>query len=266
LGTSAVTPTTTPPAESSVSIPPVDPQITALQAEVAKSRRDMDELKKRLTPAPPQPPLQMPPPNAQPPMDATQLKAEFFRNPLELSTAIAQRAAAEQNQVNYDTLREVARKAARDQDPEVFDRFETEINLLLANTVQPQFHTNVNVWKNAFNQVRGQHIPEILEMKKQTPPNESPRGPAVHVSHEGGPAAPNRAAPAPAQEGLNADEKAMAKRLGITEEQYLQGKKDYDNQSEKGPSSWDKYFTFSSKDRRRQERAARNAANANARK
>lgn len=253
---------TPPPQEEGVGALPPAPQqkddTAALRAEIERRGREVEELKRRVM-APPAPAA------SGQPLDATQLKTEFFKNPLEMSAAIAQRAVMEaqarQGAANYDTLLAIAKSEARKGSEDVWDKFSNEIEMMVKASVDPQFHTNINVWKNALTQVKGQHIDEILEMRKQQVPAETSRGPALHISREGGPAQSSRSAPIPPKEKLSSEELDVARKLRITPEQYIEGKRFLEGQSEKGPSSWDKYITTDSREKRRQDRANRAAAN-----
>ncbi len=248
--------------------PPGQNDTAALRAELERRGREVDDLKRRIM-APP-PPSTPPPAPAGAPLDDAQLRTEFFKNPIGVSAAIAQRAAhkAQQraqagNAASYDTLVSVARDQARASDPALFDALSLEVDTMVTTQVDPQFRTNSTVWRNAFAQVKGQNIDKVMQIKGQQPPPEPPRGPAVHISREGGPSgsSPPRA-PAPPSETLTDDEKHVARKLGLSEKAYLQGKKDLAGQAISGPSSWDRFITTSSRDKRREERERRNTARA----
>lgn len=204
-------------------------------------------------PAPSAPPA--PAPGAAP--DKTELTREFHRNPLDSSVSIARsvseatsREAMATLGPALETLKAVARDKVREQDPELFDKYKDEIEARV-NALQPQFHQNVNVWQNAFDITRGNHIREIIAAEREA----RPRSAAVHVSTEGGPETARRAAPSSDNRpNLTADEKLWADRLGLSEAQYAAGKEKFANQSERGKSSWDNYITFDSKEKRRKER------------
>ena len=255
---------TLPPVTPQRQQPPAeDPETVRLRGEVARHQKEIDQLRSRVT-APPQPAAG----NQQPPSQA-ELQREFYRDPVGYSAAIAQRVVQDQinnvQQGSHETLMRVARDAARAIDPKFFDKYELEVRANV-DTVAPQFRTNVAVWENAFKLVRGNHIDEILAERGQTPAPEPARAPAVHVASGDGPAGPSaRAASAPAGQELSSEEKHIAKKLHLTEAQYKAGKAAYEGQNDPvsdpvGPSSWDKFVTFSSKDRRRKLAAEREAS------
>lgn len=165
-----------------------------------------------------------------------ELETAFWNDPLGMSAAIATQAAnmARQSSGGIDTLIEVARGEARKDDPEVFDRYEQEIRFQL-QSVDPQFHQNVTVWKNAFNMVRGAHSKEIYEMRKAAP---------ATPSGSDGPAVPRPASAPPAPKTkLSEDQKYVAKKLGVTEEQYTHGSKIIEEQHGREASPWDAVIT-----------------------
>lgn len=261
----STTPTPAPAAAAEPTLAPPQrsaDEIAALQREVQRRGQQVEELQRRVM-APPQPAAQ------NQPMDAAQMKAEFFKQPVEATVAIAQRAAWEAaqraqqaNQPAQATLVHIAREEARRGNEDIWNKWGMEIEQMVVANVDPQYHTNINVWKNALNQVKGTHIDEILEMRRQqAPPTSGVAAPAVHISREGGIASPSSARPpAPPSEKLSDAEKRIAAKLGVSEEAYLKGKKFIENQSEKGPSSWDEYITTNSREARRKARDARKAA------
>lgn len=193
--------------------------------------------------------LRQPAPPAAPPIDKKALEVEFFKNPLEMSTAIAN-AAALNNPAN-DTMIEVAMSQARGSDPEmqaVWDKYLPEIQQHVG-TVQPQFRTNVTVWRNAFNFVRGQRMEEIFTARKAATP-------AIHTSD--GPAAPGvRAAGAPPKSKLTEEESYIATQLGLSEDSYRHGKEIMAGQHGKEKSPWDDVVTIDSQAQRRSARDAK---------
>jgi hypothetical protein len=240
-------------------LPPVatrvaDPAVTQLQADLAEQRRITQQIQSQI-----QQPRQQNNPTS---MD--ELNRQFFKEPITTAAAIAQQAAneaiARHGQNGQETLVLLARDKARERNPELFDKYATEIEQRVKTTVDPQFHSNVNVWLSSLNMSIGEHVAEIREAARQLDP--AKQAPAVKVS-EGGPAIPNGAqpnAPKGAASGLTAEELTMAKNLDISADDYAAGKKFYEGQNKKGPSSWDDVVTFSSKDMRRKERAKRTAA------
>lgn len=245
--------TETPPAAQT--LPPVDPKIARMEAELADQKRLVNQLAS-----------QMPRPQAPPQsgVNMDDLNKEFYKNPVTTAAAIAAQAAneaiARHGQNGMDTLVQVAKDKAREQskNPELFDKYSAEIEARVKATVDPQFHSNMNVWLSSANISFGEHMSEIRDAVRA----EKPASPAIKIS-EGGPAAAGgQQAPAlkGAAEGLSADEREMARNMDISPEQYAHGKEAVEKQAAKGPSSWDKYVTFSSKEARRTARATKRAA------
>lgn len=186
------------------------------------------------------------------------LEKSFWQNPLDMTAAIAQRAAAEASQAAFhagqasiapamDTMIQTARDQARARDPEIFDKFQLEIDAKVA-MVHPQYRTNVNVWVNAYNNTIGENMEEVLRMRQGRveggpPPIKGAAGPSVPST---------RQAPSPKQTSLSDDEKRMAKKLGLTDDEYRRGRVRYENQD----TSWDEVITFDSSRRRANAAAA----------
>lgn len=221
---------------------PLEGQVAAMQGDIAKLR---DALQARVMPPPPQPPLQ--------PMQQgdpkQQLEAAFWKDPLAVSAAIAQRATQEamatHGQLGLDTLVETAKQQARGSDPErqkLFDAYSAEIEEVV-RAMPPQLQANKAVWENARNVVLGRHVDDIRKLSAPTP---APTG------LTGGPLPPSSKAPKePEKTPLSADEKDWAKRWGLTEDQYRHGKQLYDNQE----TAFDTVITFDSTEARRRKRA-----------
>lgn len=257
-----------------VSSPPQpDPELERLRGEVRKSQLTIDELKRKLTapPAPAAPPANNPNPSP------AELNRQFYQDPVRNSVDIARSVvedAMRRNNSGQDTLVRVAKDTVRNQSDEsrrIFQEWEAEIQTYV-DAAGPGFASNVTVWENAYNLTRGKHIDDILGWRGQTPPTEPPRAPAVHIREGAGPASPSPRAPAaPKATELSAEEKTVAKKMGLTEDQYRKGKEHYEGQNDMqrdpiGPSSWDKPFfpgaytpTFSTKELRKAQRAAREA-------
>lgn len=238
--------------------PPRDPaadRLARMEQELRDTRNLAQNLSSRLQSAtpPPAPPQQN---------NSEEMRRQFYADPVAASVAIARQAAVEAQQQHgnqhMDTMIAVARSQVRSSDAELFDQYQYEIDAQVAQ-VDPQFRGNINVWANAFNLVKGAHIRDITDRARQ----QHPQAPAVHISREGGPAAPSHAsAPAPRSTELSPEEKTMARKLGITEGEYSQGKVDNASQNDErvnplGPSSWDSVVTFSSKEKRRADRLAK---------
>lgn len=235
--------------------PPVDPKMARVEADLAETRRMVESLRQN---------QQRPGPQAQPQApDMDELNKRFYKEPVTTAAAIAAQAANEAIQRHglngQDTLISVAKDQARKKDPDLWDKYVDEIVTIVNSTVDPQYRQNVGVWEFARDKAFGAHYAEIREegIKAQTN-----RAPNVRVG-EGGPSQPNGhqpSAPKGAVDKLSPDEREMAKMLDITPEAYASGKEHIENQSRKGPSSWDKVVTFNSRERRRQLNAKRTAA------
>lgn len=240
-------PVVVPPVEQQ--LPPVDPRIAQMQADLQEQRRLTQQLQQNM-------PKQPTPQN-----NLDDLNRQFFKDPVTSAVAIARQAAAELQQSQganaHETLVGVAQDQARKTNPELWDKYHTEIVEKVKAQVDSQFHTNSTVWSSALDMAIGRHINDIRDAVRA----EKPQAPAIKIS-EGGPAIGGgrpAAAPTGAAEKLTAEERQMAKDLDISPESYAAGKDAYDNQSAKGKSSWDDYVTFSSKDSRRKARAAKRA-------
>lgn len=180
------------------------------------------------------PPPQAPPPQGGP--TKKELETAFWNDPLSMSAAIATQAAAQAraNGPGMDTLIGIARQQAREEDPDVFDRYEQEIRQALT-ALDPQFHQNATVWKNAFNMVRGVHSKEIFEMRRT-----SFQAPAV----PDGPARPGVAPPPSAPKTkLTEEQEYVARKLGVSEESYRFGHKIINEQHGREASPWDAVIT-----------------------
>lgn len=243
----------TPPAT-----PPAADPIAALQADVGRMSETLGRVVEtiRQQPAPGTPPQAQP---ARP--DPKAIEAEFWKNPLGMTQAIATAAvnqAMQQPQAGADTLADVARKQARDREPKIFDLLAAEIEGKVKG-MPPQFHTSVSVWNNAFNMAVGENLDRVLaERAKGAPPVP---GTPTATAPQGGPALPSPRAPqAPPEEKLDDAEKDFIKRFGISEAGFRRGKAAYEAQGEgrpNEPSSWDAHITFDSEQKKRREREAK---------
>jgi hypothetical protein len=197
--------------------------------------------------------------------------ATFVQN---AAGAIANQAVSAALANDHDTIVGMARDQARNMFDEAtrpyFDKYQNEIVQRL-NQYAPQFHRNVNVWKNTADQVIGVHFREILADQREQERAGQPQAPAVHISNNG-PAAPSTRQAAPSRERveeLTPEGKRIASRLDITEDQMRQGIKDFNNQGDADdpsvPSSWDRVISFNRRTgplgrRLAKEQAARTAA------
>jgi hypothetical protein len=252
-------PVTPPPAAKP---PEPDPEVVRLRAEVATHRQSLDQLRARIS-APPQPAVQTQAPSQK------EMNAEFYKDPINSTAAIAARVASDllrnNGQGDRDTLVQMARTQVRAKDPEIFDKYALEIENAVSQA-GPQFQTSIHTWEAGFNVIKGQHIDDILALKGQQRAGQGNQTPAVHISSQGGPESPSpRAASALEGDKLTREESNVAKKLGLTDDEYKAGKKAYEGQNDiisdpVGKSSWDQYITFSSSDKRKAERQARKAA------
>jgi len=257
-----------PPASARSAPPAEDPEVVRLRSEVARNRQDLDALRSRVT-APPAPAAS----NGQG-MSPAEMAREFYKDPVAHSAAIAERVVTErlktEGEPTRQTMIQMAKSQARAKDEKFFDKFYLEIEAAV-NSVAPQFHGNITVWENALKLVKGNHIDEIIAEKiaagQAAPPAPQGNGQsaALHIREGGGPSEPSpRSAAAPGSAELSSDEKHVAKKLGLTEDQYKAGKAHLEGQNDPvrdpvGKSSWDAHITFDSRERRRRLRAAQAA-------
>jgi hypothetical protein len=251
--------TPAPPAPLTEQLPPAspkqgeDPALQRLQSEMNKLREQTNRTLQQFQ--------QPAPSNPQPPPDKKSLEKEFYTDPIRHSADIA--ATVAQGITNramqemggtFETLREVAKSQVRSEDPELYDKYSMEVETQVAS-MAPQYHTNINVWKSAFNVVKGNHLRDILAEQQQN----GNKSPAIHLSQDSGPSQVQNRPPAASQKPkLTDEEKQWARNLKVSEEAYQQGKEDLENQNVRGKSSWDQYVTFDSQDVRRRKREQRN--------
>lgn len=265
-------PQPTPPAALSAGdqLPPVDPAVSRMNADLARKDQEIRALRDRLTVQstyqPPAPaPAPVAPIGAPPAAQMKDLNTEFLKNPVQSAATIAQAVANQYvqamsdptKQASYDTQVEMARQLARGRNPETFDRYVGEIDGKMM-TVDPQWRTNSTMWQRAFDQVKGEHFDDEVRRLK----DEKNQAPAVHVSRDGGPASPSpRPGPAPKAAELSAEEREVAKGFGITAEAYAEARDRIDRADPKGrpdrPSAFDGFITFSSEEKRRAAREQR---------
>lgn len=224
---------------------PTDDAVDQLTRTIEEQGRTLQQLQSRIPPAPP--PAQPVAP------DKKAIEKQFWENPLDMVAAISQHAVqsalAAQPQVGQDTLVETAKQQVRSLDPDVWDKFYLEIEAKVSEAVQPQYRGSVNVWRNAFNLVKGEHVSDIIKMKA------GPPKPAVPGD---GPAPPSpRSAPAPKEDPLTAEQKEVAAKFGMSEDDYRRGLANVANQPGKTlPCAWDQVITFDSEAKRKEQRRA----------
>lgn len=268
----ATNPQTPPVASSNNELPPVDPAVSRLNADLARKDQEIRALRDRLTvqstyqpPQPAQSAAPVAPVGAPPAAQLKELNTEFLRNPVQSAATIAQAVANQYvqalsdptKQASYDTQVEMARQLARSRAPETFDRYAGEVDGKMM-TVDAQWRTNSTMWQRAFDQVKGEHFDDEVRRLK----DEKSAAPAVHVSRDGGPASPSpRPGPAPKAAELSAEEREVAKGFGISAEAYAEARDRIDRADPKGrpdrPSAFDGFITFSSEEKRRLAREQR---------
>ena len=194
--------------------------------------------------------------------DAKALEAEFWKNPLGMTQAIAARAVAEASAAvtpATDTLVNVAKEQARSRDPRIFDLLRAEIEAKVQG-MPPQFHQSAAVWNNAFNMAVGENLDRVTAARA-TPPA-APA--AAAAAPAGGPAMPSSRQPAPPpEEKLTDDEKEFIGKFGLSAESYRRGKQRYEAQGTgkpNTPSSWDEVITFDSDQAKAKRAAAKKGA------
>lgn len=161
-----------------------------------------------------------------------QLNERFAADPAGTTHAIAAAVAQQTLHANFDTMVETARNAAAAR-PNMADVFAEHGDAIaakvdLASQGQPALKTNVNVWANAATMVAGEHAVSQRRAAAEAAREASGRGQAPAVRIGDGPAPPS-AAPLPSASGaqsteLTADELRVAKKLGISAQQYKDGK------------------------------------------
>lgn len=261
-----------PPASGGDQLPPVDPAVSRLNADLARRDQEIRALRDRLTVQSSYQPPSLPPAPASaasaPQVNLKELNTEFLKNPVQSAATIAQAVAQQvtanladpRNQANYDTQVETAKQLTRYKNVETFDRYAGEIEAKMS-TVDPQWRTNNTMWQRAFDQVKGEHFDEEVTRLQ----SEATRAPAVHISKDGGPASPSlRPAPASPKAALSPEEREVARGFGISDDAYAEARDRLDRADPKGrpdrPSAFDEFITFSSEEKRRKAREQRKRA------
>lgn len=232
-----------------------------LQAQLQEKDKENETLKNLLRQGagnqpPPVQPSQTQNQQQPPPIDKKALETAFWKDPLTLTSTIAQIAAKQVGDAvyasTYDNNRDLARSKAREMNKEFFDKYVTAIEEKMT-FVQPQFHTNPNMWINAMNLVKGERFDELMTEGEKKLAEGTNRAPAYHK----GPSEPSskQAKPAP-KAPLNDQEREFIRKFDLTEDEYRRGKENFENQSEKGVSSWDEVVTFDSSKRKKAKSAA----------
>lgn len=230
-----------------------DGQLRAMQDQLAKTNQELDRLKGSLhqnQPRAPQPVTQQ--------LTKEDMEKQFWADPLNSTMSIAKyasqqayEAARREMGLSLESLSELAKEKVRSSDPEVFDKFVGEIEAMVA-TVPEQFRQNANVWRNAFNNVKGAHMDEIMRMKAGPRPPGGGDGPAP---------AGHRQAPAAKKTALTEDQAAFANKLGLTQDEYRRGLELIEvmpnGKTITKEGAFDTVMTFTDKDRllRQKERA-----------
>lgn len=217
-------------------------EIARMRADLERQNQQIADLNQRLAR-----------PAAAPPADAeAQIKRQAWENPVGTMQAVAQHTFNQLAAQDHETMRLTAKKAARDQDPEMahlFDKYADEIEQAV-NTMHPSFHRNVNVWATAFENVRGRHIRELIAAEREKQQETKPATPAIRIPGSNGPAAPSpRQAPSTERRTELSDEaKTVARKLRLSEDRMAQAIKDFENQGDATDptvaSSWDRVMSF----------------------
>ena len=210
--------------------PGPDPAIARLEAQIQEQQERFDRLRASVNNQP------MPMAPSGPGPSKSDLEKQFWADPLGSSAAIASQVAQQvaqqvqsQSSSGNDTLAEVARQQARASNPELFDQYYPEI-LQLINQLPASAKLNTTIWQNSRDVVFGRHMSDIMATR-----------PAAPARTSDGLAAPStRPAPAPAKPKLSEDESNVARKLGLTTDQYLAGKEAYANQDSKWPLTFDR--------------------------
>lgn len=235
----------------------VDGGLVALQKQLADTTAENERLKvavksKVIQPAPA-------PGNVPTKED---IEKRFWTDPLDMTSAIANRAVFEAEQRIMSNVipsqREAARKEIRGSgiDAEIFDKYAAEIDAAI-NGMQPQFQGNIQVWRNALNIIKGDHFDDITKFKADKRAAEGGDSIVTTTRTNDGPALPSgRQPPPPKEKPLSDDEKRIAGGLELTDAEYKRGQHRYDNQD----TEWSKVVTFSSATKRRADAATRLAA------
>lgn len=233
--------------------PPIDPERTRMEQAIQQQGRELQAIRTALSARVPQ--GQAPPPNPAAHPDKKSLEAEFWKNPLDHSSAIAQAQAIQVGgaimQQLSPTLEANITSQLRNTDPEIWDKFHEEVEQLIQQAA-PASRLDLNTWRYAFDVIKGRHIKEISDMlaKRGTPPPEADRGPR----------APSvRVAPSARKSELSDDEKAVAAAFHLTEDEYRHGKemhnKDNDFRYSTVRNAFDGVVTFDSIEDERRKRA-----------
>lgn len=219
--------------------PPEKPKEEPWKRLYEEQRNRMEEMQRSIMAMQEQPR----PEQSQPKLSQEELRDMFWNDPVKYADALAQRRAYEiaqhSMQPHMETLVDYAKKQAREANPELFDKYATDIEKKVKDHTEPQWHTNVHVWRNAASVVFGEKMKEIMDEKQQR----SPDGPSLKSAGTKSPGEGKSVK-------LSQEEREVAKRMGLTEKQYARGKEAYDDQSK----AWDNIITFSTRDKSRRQR------------
>lgn len=242
-----------PPAEPKLE-PDPDAQLRNMESQLAKTNQELERLKGAVAQPRPQAVTQGHQPNKE------DMEKQFWQDPLNSTMTIAKYASQQAYEaarrdagLSLEALSELAKEKIRSSDPEVFDKFQGEIEAMVA-TVPEQFKQNANVWRNAFNSVKGNHMDEIIKLKS---------GPRAPGGGDGPAPAGHRQAPAHKAAALSDDQAEFARKLGLTQDEYRRGL-DLVEVMPNGKvmtkdGAFDQVMTFSSRDRQLKLKEAANA-------
>jgi hypothetical protein len=161
-----------------------------------------------------------PPPQALPQRAAVAepTLAEFYQNPSDATKKIGDERYVTKDQLAAtmgnvgDTLVQTAKNLVKNEEPELFSRYEGEIDAIMSK-VAPEARTNSAMWRTVFVQVKGVHARELMaeaEARGRAPA-------AERVSPSAG------SPPQPTE--LSDTQMRVVNGLGITKEKYIEGGK-----------------------------------------
>lgn len=170
-----------------------------------------------------QPRPQQPNPSAQD-EQRKRLEAQFFERPAEttaqVAAHVAQQAAfqqAAQIRAEMHPMQVRSAKAeARNLDPDVFDKYGSDVEEWVMKTYGPEHHANEFVWKQGLNHVKASKFDEIAAYKAER------KKAATAIN------APSRRGYSPEEsQGLSDDEREAARVLGLSEADYESARKGF---------------------------------------
>jgi hypothetical protein len=212
-----------------------DTELDQLKARLAQQDTELSTLKQTLQ----QRPAPQPQPVPQKPPSKAELEKEFWADPLgklgELAQVVRNNTLAEVQAMQHEPLTDLAKQKARETDPEVFDALEVQV-LAKIQDIPKQYHTNTTLWVNALNQVKGENLDKVMEIRGKSGQR------APHLPDGPAPTSPRNLPTT--KKTLQPEEAEIARKMKLTPEQYLRGKEFYANQEDmwKGVVTFDSQF------------------------